>query len=348
MVLHHEPMNTASLAIGPPLPDLAAAATPLDQAQRVRRGLWLAAAGVAMFALTLPLSRLAGGTSTAPQLPPDLVAYGRAAVAGLLSLLWLVWHRARWPSKAQWPVLLIGAAGVVLGFPLGVGWAMREVPAAHAAVVTGVLPLATALVATLWLRERAGAAFWACASVGCSLVLVYAWMQGGGRWSRGDLLLLAAVASAACGYVAGARLSASGMPPEQVICWMLVLALPVTLSLSARQLMTGGDGWQLADVTWPAWAALAYLALVSMWLGFFAWYRGLAMAGTLRASQLQLLQPFLSMLAAVPLLGEQLDVPTVACALAVVVCVATGQRLHRHGRLPPHPSLDQSHLETHT
>jgi drug/metabolite transporter (DMT)-like permease len=199
-------------------------------------------------------------------------------------------------------------------------------------VVTGVLPLATALVATLWLRERAGAAFWACACAGCALVLAYAWMQGGGAWSRGDLLLLAAVASAACGYVAGARLSASGMPSEQVICWMLVLALPVTLSLSARQLMTAGDGWQLKNITWSAWAALAYLALVSMWLGFFAWYRGLALAGTLRASQLQLLQPFLSMLAAVPLLGERLDLPTVACALAVLACVAAGQRLHRHGR----------------
>jgi drug/metabolite transporter (DMT)-like permease len=315
----------------PTIPTTASSGAELE-ARRVSHGLLLAGAGVLMFALTLPLTRLAGGTAQAPQLPPDFVAFGRAAVAGLLSIAWLLLQRAAWPTSAQWRILLLGGAGVVLGFPLGLGFAVREVPAAHAAVVTGVLPLATALVATVWLRERAGTAFWACASLGCGLVLAYAWHQGGGALSHGDVLLLGAVASAACGYVAGARLSASGMPPEQVICWMLVLALPVTLSLSARQLMTAGNGWQLADIAWSAWAALAYLALVSMWLGFFAWYRGLALAGTLRASQLQLLQPFASMLAAVPLLGERLDLPTVACALAVVVCVAAGQRLHHHGR----------------
>jgi drug/metabolite transporter (DMT)-like permease len=308
------------------------------QARRIHRGLLLAGLGVFLFALTLPLTRLAGGTAQAPQLPPDFVAFGRAAVAGLLSIVWLWLSRAKRPTPTQWRILILGGAGVVLGFPLGLGFAVREVPAAHAAVVTGVLPLATALVATVWLRERAGAAFWACAGLGCCLVLAYAWHQGGGAMSRGDLLLLGAVASAACGYVAGARLAGTGMPPEQVICWMLVGCLPVTAVLALQQVVVHGAAWATGSVRWLSWLAFAYVSLVSMWLGFFAWYRGLALAGTLRASQLQLVQPFIAMLAAVPILGEGLDALTVACALAVLVCVALGQRLHRHVPAQPTPT----------
>ena len=51
-----------------------------------------------------------------------------------------------------------------------------------------------------------------------------------------------------------------------------------------------------------------------MWLGFFAWYRGLALGGTVRVSQVQLVQPFLCMLFAVPLLGESLDAVTLGLA----------------------------------
>ncbi|MFM2119832.1 MAG: hypothetical protein RL722_1300, partial [Pseudomonadota bacterium] len=210
-------MNQPTLAASPPAPPAPVATASVSarqaEAARVRQGLWLAALGVLLFALTLPMTRLANGTAAAPQLPPDFVAYGRAVVAALLSLGWLALKRTAWPTPAQWPVLLLGGAGVVLGFPLCMGLAMREVPAAHAAVITGVLPLATALVATLWLRERAGAGFWACALLGCGLVLAYAWHQGGGALAPGDWLLLAAVASAACGYVAGARLTRLGMAP---------------------------------------------------------------------------------------------------------------------------------------
>jgi drug/metabolite transporter (DMT)-like permease len=64
-----------------------------------------------------------------------------------------------------------------------------------------------------------------------------------------------------------------------------------------------------------------------MWAGFFAWFRGLALGGALRVSQLQLLQPFVSILAAVPLLGESLDAMTLGFALAVVATVFMGRKL---------------------
>jgi drug/metabolite transporter (DMT)-like permease len=76
-----------------------------------------------------------------------------------------------------------------------------------------------------------------------------------------------------------------------------------------------------------AWAGLAYVTLFSMWLGFFAWYRGLALGGVMRVSQVQLLQPFLALLAAVPLLGERLEWLTVVFALAVAGVVFIGKRM---------------------
>jgi drug/metabolite transporter (DMT)-like permease len=189
----------------------------------------------------------------------------------------------------------------------------------HAAVVTGVLPLATAVAAALVLRQRASPAFWACAVLGCGLVIAFAALQAGGGLLAADLLLLGAVASAAIGYVAGARVSAR-MPGEQTICWVLVLSLPLTVP--ATLLVWPGEAASPA-----AWGGFVYVSLFSMWLGFFAWYRGLALGGVMRVSQVQLLQPFLALLAAVPILGERLEPMTVGFALAVMAVVFIGRRL---------------------
>jgi drug/metabolite transporter (DMT)-like permease len=285
------------------------------------RGLLLGLLGVAIFALTLPMTRLAVGDASAPQLPPSFVTAGRAALAGLLSIVYLRWVGAAWPGRSHGRALALCAAGTVLGFPLFLALALRQVDAMHAAVVTGVLPLGTAVAAALLLHQRASVGFWLCALLGCALVIVFAALQGHGTLNAADGLLLLAVASASIGYVYGARVSAV-LPAEQVICWVLVFSLPLTLPAMA--------------LTWPAdpaavhmasWAGFAYVTLFSMWLGFFAWYRGLVLGGVMRVSQVQLLQPFLALLAAVPLLGEQLEWTTVLFALAVAGVVFIGKRM---------------------
>jgi drug/metabolite transporter (DMT)-like permease len=277
--------------------------------------------GVAIFALTLPMTRLAVGDAAAPQLPPSFVTAGRAALASLLSIAYLRWVRASRPPRRHWRALFVCALGTVVGFPLGLALALRHVDAAHAAVVTGVLPLGTAVAAALFLRQRASAGFWACAVLGCALVIGYAAHQGQGRLGAGDLLLLVAVASASIGYVAGARAS-SALPAEQVICWVLVLSLPLTLPAMLLTLPQHPHAIRTA-----AWLGFGYVTLFSMWLGFFAWYRGLVLGGVMRVSQVQLLQPFLALLAAVPLLGEQLDAATLLFALAVAAVVFVGKRM---------------------
>lgn len=281
-------------------------------------GLLLGALGVFIFALTTPMTRLAVGSTATPQLDPAFVALGRAALAGLLSLAYLKLTGARRPRGAEWPALALTAAGVVFGFPMLLGIGVRQVDAVHAAVITGVLPLSTAVIAAITLRQRPSLGFWACALAGLGLVIGFAAWRGAGALVAADGWLLLAVLCASVGYVSGARL-ATRLSAEQVICWALVISLPITLPSAAWT-------WPQAEVSPAAWGAFGYVSLFSMWLGFFAWYRALAIGGMVRVSQVQVLQPFLSMLLAVPLLGERLDGMTVVFALAVLAVVWIGKR----------------------
>ena len=290
--------------------------------QQVGLGLWLGVVGVVIFALTLPLTRIAVGTPEAPQMSGVFVATGRAVVAALLSALFLLFTRAPRPRREDLLPLAVVALGVVFGFPLFTSIAMRHVQAVHASVMLGVLPLATAVVGATLHRQRPSTAFWCCAFFGTALVVSFAVLRSGQTGlslQSADLLLLAAMACAAVGYAWGARLSGA-MQAEHVISWALLLTLPINLPLAYAQ-------WPHVAIQPVAWWAFAYVAVFSMWLGFFAWYRALSLGGTVRVSQVQLIQPFLSMLFAVPLLGESLDATTVGFGLAVMVTVFVGRKM---------------------
>lgn len=295
---------------------------PAVAADARNRGLVLGMVGVVIFALTLPMTRLAVGTPDAPQMSGPFVAFGRAVVAAGLSVIFLLVTRAALPRRRDWWPLVITSAGVVLGFPLLTSLALRHVEAVHASVIVGVLPLGTAAMGAWLHRQRPSSGFWFCAAMGSSLVVAFSMIRSGASGlaiQPADALLLAAMGCAAVGYGFGAQLS-QRMQAEHVICWALVIALPLTLP----------SAWLTrpsAALYASAWWGFGYVAVFSMWLGFFAWYRGLALGGTVRVSQVQLVQPFLGMLFAVPLLGERLDALTVGFAVAVIATVFVGKRM---------------------
>ncbi|MFZ3127741.1 MAG: DMT family transporter, partial [Rhodoferax sp.] len=142
--------------------------------QNITKGLWLGLLGIVIFAVTLPMTRLAAGTPEAPQMSGFFIACGRAVVAGALSAVFLLATGARLPRRTDWRPLAITAGGVVFGFPLFTSVAMRHVEAVHASVIVGVLPLATAAVGALLHRQRPSTGFWLCAAVGSALVVVFA------------------------------------------------------------------------------------------------------------------------------------------------------------------------------
>lgn len=278
-------------------------------------GLLYGFVGVFGFSLTLPATRAAVADFT-----PLFVGLGRGFVAAIIAAIVLALSRQPLPSWKQLKELTIVAFGVVLGFPLLSAWAMERLPAAHGAVVLGLLPLATALAAVVRAGERPSLNFWLASIVGSATVVGFALIDGVGQLQLGDLALLGSIVAAAIGYAEGGRLAQS-LGGWQVISWALVLAVPVevlplAISLEHQNLFASPT----------AWLGFGYVSLVSQYLAFFAWYRGLAVGGVARVGQLQLLQPFLTILASALLLGEEITHLTAGAAFVVVMSVAVGRQ----------------------
>ncbi len=279
--------------------------------------------GVVAFSFTVPFTRVAVGG-----LSPLFIGSARAVVAAALALTALTVTRQRRPRGPQWWRLAVVGAGVVLGFPLLTSYALTTAPAGHGAVLIALLPAATAVLVVLRGRERPPRAFWLAAGLGAVAAVVFASVQGGdlGRLHWTDLLFFGAVVAAAIGYAEGGLL-ARELGAWQTVSWALVLCAPLTILLTV---LTASQ--QSPRATPVQWAAFAYLAVVSMFLGFFAWYHGLAVGPMAQVSQVQLVQPVLTIAWAGLLLGEHLGAATIAGGLVVVSCAASAVRVRLNGR----------------
>lgn len=317
-----------------PPPQTAARTSPPTSAAGASRAAGLAwgFVGVAAFSFTMPFTRVA-----VESLSPLFIGAGRAVVAAALAAAALALTRQRLPRGRQWVRLAVVAAGVVAGFPLLTSFALQTAPASHGAVVIGLLPAATAVAAVLRTGERPARSFWVFAGLGAVAAVVFAGLQSDGvtglTWA--DLLLFGAVIAAAVGYAEGGLL-ARELGAWQTVSWALVLASPVMAALTGVAIAAGPTG-AVTGATTVQWLAFGYLAVVSMFLGFFAWYRGLGIGPMAQVSQVQLVQPVMSIGWAALLLGEHLGWATVVGGLAVVACAGLavrtrgGRRTRRQG-----------------
>ncbi|MGE1094889.1 DMT family transporter [Pseudomonas zeae] len=271
--------------------------------------------GVVIFSGSLPATRMA-----VLEFDPVFLTVVRAAIAGVLAvaLLWL--FRERRPARNQWLSLLIVALGVVLGFPLLTALALQHVTSAHSIVFVGLLPLATAIFAVLRGGERPRPVFWIFSMLGSALVVGFALAQGLTASPTGDLLMLAAILACGLGYAEGAKLSRT-LGGWQVICWALVLSLPLMAVLSVWLAPASFN-----TISLSAWLCLGYVSLFSMLIGFVFWYRGLAQGGIAAVGQLQLLQPFFGLALAATLLHEQVSLGMLAVTFGVILCVAGAKK----------------------
>lgn len=279
------------------------------------RGLFFGAVGMTCFSFTLPMTRLA-----VADLDPIVVGLGRALVAAVFAAIILLWKREAVPARRQWPGLLIVALGAIVGFPLLTSIALRHAPSAHAAVVTGLLPLFTALFAVMRAHERPSRAFWFAACAGSSAVVLFALAESGWKILPADALLLLAVVLCSLGYAEGGRL-ARELGGWRLICWALLLAAPLVAGPVAWNIWRHG-----LHASPRAWFGFGYVSLVSVFLGFIVWYQGLALGGVARVGQLQLLQVFLTFGWAALILGEHIAPLTLLTAVFVIGAVALGRR----------------------
>jgi drug/metabolite transporter (DMT)-like permease len=291
------------------------AVTATPPTSRLAGGVILGLLGILGFSFSFPATKLANAG-----LDAWLVAFGRAAVAAALAVVYLRLFPGPRPSRPQWARLAIVAAGAVIGFPVLSGLALVTAGSAHGAVVIALLPAATALAAVARAGERPGLAFWAAATAGMAVVVVFSVTQSRGGLAASDLLLLAAVAAAAFGYAEGGAL-ARDLGGARTIAWALVLSAPLTVPVTAVLAATTG-----LDASASAWAGFAYVAAVSMFLGFVAWYAGLARGGVAKIGQLQLGQPILTLLWSAAVLGEHVGPGTLLAAVLVLACVVATQR----------------------
>jgi len=285
----------------------------------VRVGLAWALLGVVMFSFSVPLTKVAvGGFS------PFFTATGRAVIAGAIALLLLTVRRVPWPDRSSMKPLIFTMVGAVFGWPILMALALERTTAAHAAVIAAFMPLTTAMFAVLRSKEQVSKQFWWAASVGTLALVAFALSRGGadGGDLIADLLIVGAVLSSSWCYVEGAAIT-KVMPGWQVISWVVVLALPVTVpgSLMLWWLTEGAYDTSAAE-----WWSLVLLGISSMYLGFFAWYRGLSLAGAAHGGQVQQLQALLTLLWSALLLGEQVSALTVLAAFVVIGCVVWAQR----------------------
>jgi drug/metabolite transporter (DMT)-like permease len=305
-----------------------ASVTPMF-AKRQNLGLLLGVLGAAVFAGSLPASRIA-----VAEVDPYFLTAVRAALAGIAGVLLLAVTRRSLPPRQTWWPLVACALTIVLAFPLLMAMAMVTVPSSHGGVIIGIMPLVTTASAAVIAGERPSAGFWIAALIGSGLVMAFAiYRNGGYALSAGDLLLLAAIACGGIGYTYSGQL-AGLMPGWEVISWAVALSLPV--SLVAVVLTWPSD---IGAISARGWTAILYAGLMAQYAGFFVWNAGMAMAGIARVGQIQLLQPFMVVVLAALFAREPVEPVTLLFAVAVVVTVAVGTRMKvaRAAGMSEHP-----------
>ncbi|RCK36830.1 transporter [Thalassospira profundimaris] len=288
----------------------------MTQTASQSRAGWLSGlVGVVIFSGSLPATRVA-----VMDFDPAFLTVARAAIAGILALAILLVSKPIRPKRSEWVSLVIVAGGVVVGFPLLTALALEHISSARSIVFIGLLPLATAIFGLLRGGERPRPVFWLFSVLGSTLVAGFAAMGSETGALSGDLYMLGAIIVCGLGYAEGGKLSRH-LGGWQVICWALVISLVPMVVLCAVTMPTSAD-----TIGVSAWIGLGYVSLFSMLIGFFFWYRGLALGGIATVGQLQLLQPFMGLVLAALILAEPVSWAMIGVTVAVVLCVAGAKK----------------------
>ena len=262
------------------------------------------------FSGTLVATRVAVADFT-----PFGITVARVVTAGLLGAAFLILsHASLWPRREHLLPLLIMGLGLAVGYPLFLAMALETVPAVHGAVVTGLAPAATAMIAVIRAGERPPLPFWVACAIGFCAVLYFAYDEGGGHISLADGWLFLGMLSLGIAYVEGGRVSRE-LGGAVALSWAMIFLSPIATVLLIGRM---GD-ISLTAVAFESWISLAYLGVVSMFLASVFWYRGLALGGIARIGQINLLLPLAALGWSALFLSEKITWTAAGCALVVLL-----------------------------
>ncbi|MFZ9100049.1 MAG: DMT family transporter [Candidatus Planktophila sp.] len=287
-------------------------ATSLSKTQR--SGLLFAFLGVFAFSLSLPFTKMA-----LKSFDPLFTAFARPVIAACLAIpLMLALKVPALPQKL-WRPTAFTALGAVFGWPILIAIALHRTTSAHVSVVAAVMPLVTAIIAVIKNRKHPGASFWIASTLGTVLLVFFSISRGGTSSADliTDLIIMGAVIASSYCYVEGAGLT-NYLPGWQVISWVVIVSLPIAIpGTIAVYLATSSEYTLQLDAV----LGMLGIGLSSMYLGFFAWYRGLRDFGVAHGSQVQQLQAIMTLGWSALLLGENVTLTMVLSAIGIVLCV---------------------------
>lgn len=279
--------------------------------------------GILIFSLTPPATKIALGPDN-NALTPEFITFGRSALAGIMSLIYLFFFKKKKLSVKYIFNILIVALSLSIGFPLFLSLGLIHSTSTHAAVILTLMPLMTAVFASFYFKQKASLGFWICAIIGCIVVIIYTLIHGKSNnqiieFSYSDILFFISVIAGATGYVFGAKLTKI-MGSVDVISWALALAMPFHLALAIYY-------FPIKEIPIISWIGFLYAALFSQWIGFFAWYKALDLGGAVRVSQIQLFMPFLTFFFSIILLGETLDFFTIFFSIITILLIYLSRKM---------------------
>ena len=279
-----------------------------------KSGLFYACLGIFLFSLSLPFTKLA-----LKSFDPLFTAFARPVIASLLAIPLMAKAKALSLPRNLWRPMAFTTLGAVFGWPILIALALQRTTSAHVSVIAAVMPLVTAIFSVWKNKKRVGTSFWVASGLGTLLLILFTVGRGGATKAdlTADLLIIGAVLASSYCYVEGASLT-KHMPGWQVISWVVIFGLPIS---APGATIVYANTHQNFTMHGDAIFGLLAIGFSSMYLGFFAWYRGLKDFGVTHGSQVQQLQAILTLGWSALLLGEQVTLTMIVSAIGIVLCV---------------------------
>ena len=278
---------------------------------------------VVLFSLTAPMSQIAMAVFS-----PEYITFMRAALAGVCSLMLAGYLEWQLPSRGNCFKLLLAGSAVTLIFPYTLNVSLTQYQASDLGIILAGIPLVTALLASIIFKEKQNTIFWCCILMGTALLVMFTISHSTqeisllSHWSVFVMLIAAGI-----GYSVGGQVAKS-IGGFKTICWMTIFYLPISLlgvGYETTQNAQFFSADHLAEVL-----ALLYLCLVSQWIGFHFWYGAMAKVGISAAGQVQLLQPFFTLLFSAVILGTLLTLQQFIYAGLITLTVVIAMKYRNY------------------